>query len=243
MRGRSAAAHDALMTDTQQHSGGRPSTAELIALGRDREAVDAATRDSEDSDRGGPVDGVQQLDQIIPMLEEIVDRIRLDQLDAPTPCAGFTVASVLEHMIGGATAFAPAFRGEDAPAASGADGETTDRWRMALADLLDAVHAPGAQERTLTTPFGEMPGSVFARYVAFDGLVHGWDLATATGQPYRPPADVVAEVDAFARDLLKPEMRDGDTFAAETEAPAGATHMERLVAFSGRRVPSTEAHA
>jgi uncharacterized protein (TIGR03086 family) len=77
---------------------------------------------------------------------------------------------------------------------------------------------------------------VFARYVVLDGLVHGWDLATATAQPYRPPDDLVAEVDAFARTILDP-LRDGDTFAEPVEPPPGASPVERLVAFTGRRPP------
>lgn len=187
------------------------------------------------------MDGVQQLDEIIPLLEKVVAGITPDQLERPTPCATFTVSSVLEHMIGGAGAFAPAFRGEagsptgDAPAD---DGTVTDRWRFAMADLLDAVHSPGAQERTIASPFGEVPGAMFARYVAFDGLIHGWDLATATGQSYAPPVDLVVEVGSFARDLLKPEMRDGDTFAEATSAPPEADELERLVAFSGRTLPT-----
>ena len=189
------------------------------------------------------MDGVQQLDVIIPLLESVVAEISPGQLERPTPCARFTVAGVLEHMIGGATAFAPAFRGEPAPAEDLPlpDGSVTARWQDAMADLLDAVHSLGAQDRTIASPFGEVPGAVFARYVAFDGLVHGWDLASATGGSYAPPAAVVAAVDSFARDLVKPEMRDGDTFGAESVAPTDATDLERVVAFSGRDVPFKEA--
>ena len=203
-------------------------TQELIELGRDREAVAAATR-------GRPRDGAEQLDEIIPMLEAIVARITDDQLDLPTPCASFTVAGVLEHMIGGATAFAPAFRGDSEPAAP-PTGSPQERFRLAMAELAGAVHAPGAQDRTISAPFGEVPGAVFARYVAFDGLVHGWDLATATGQTYAPADALVVEVDGFARSLLAPEMRDGDTFAAATDVPADAAPLQRLVAFSGRNI-------
>lgn len=189
------------------------------------------------------MDGVEQLDEIIPTLQDVVDGITAHQLDDRTPCANFTVAGVLEHMIGGATAFAPEFRGEAAPAAAGAstgDGTPQERFRRAMADLSDAVHTPGAQDRTIAAPFGEVPGSMFARYVAFDGLVHGWDLATTTDQVYAPSEGLVAEVDAFARQLLGPEMRDGDTFAAETEAPPGASQLEQLVAFSGRHIPEED---
>jgi hypothetical protein len=48
---------------------------------------------------------------------------------------------------------------------------------------------------------------------------------------------------AYARQVLAPEMRDGDTFAAETEAPTDASPLERLVAFSGRRLPSERTSA
>lgn len=184
------------------------------------------------------MDGVQQLDEIIPLLEVLIDDLRPEQLDDDTPCAKFTVNGVLEHMIGGASMFAPAFRGETTPSAVGS-GSVQERWRDAMADLVGSVHVPGAQERTVASPFGDVPGAMFARYVAFDGLMHGWDIATATGQGYDPSDLLVADVDAFFRGLIKPEMRDGDTFAAETEPPADATPVERLAAFSGRTVPRT----
>ena len=183
------------------------------------------------------MDGVQQLDEIIPLIEAVVDRITSDQLDNSTACANFTVTGVLEHMIGGATHFSPAFRGGAAGSAPALEGELTDRWRRAMAELLGALHSPGAQERTVNAPFGEVPVSMFARYTAFDGLVHGWDLSRATGLPYEPPDGLIAEVDACARQIVQPEMRDGDTFGAEVEAPPEASQLERIVAFSGRQIP------
>jgi hypothetical protein len=60
---------------------------------------------------------------------------------------------------------------------------------------------------------------------------------TVTG-PSKLPDDLVAGVDAFARQFVQPEMRDGDTFAAETVAPPEVTTLERIVAFSGREVHS-----
>ena len=221
------------MTDRDQHDASTESIADLIVLGRDREAVAAATRTS---NQGEAMDGVQQLDEIIPLIEKVVEQIRADQLDNPTACANFTVTGVLEHMIGGATHFSPAFRGEAAGSAAPLEGELIDRWSRAMAELLSSLHSPGAQERTVTAPFGEVPVAAFARYTAFDGLVHGWDLSRATGLPYEPPDDLVAEVDAFARQFVQPEMRDGDTFAAETEAGPEATTLERIVAFSGREI-------
>ena len=181
------------------------------------------------------MEGNEQLATIIPMLASVGRGISIEQHAGPTPCAAFTVAGVLEHMASLASGFAPAFRG-DPPPATPAAGTLENRFQQALTDLLSAVMSPGAMERVVETPFGPMPGAVFARLVAFDGLVHGWDLASSTGQPWDPPVELVLEVDAFARQAIGPELRDGDTFAAEAEAPSAATPLQRLIAFSGRTV-------
>ena len=185
------------------------------------------------------MEGNDQLAVIIPMLKDLGGRIQPGQLDGATPCESFTVTDVLGHMTGVASAFAPAFRGDaspaDSPPADNGDKDLMSRFQLAMDGLLDAVQSPGALERTIETPFGPMPGSTFARLVALDGLIHGWDLATSTQQEWDPPASLVTEVDAFARQALVPEAR-GDRFEQAKEAPAGATPLLRLVAFSGRTV-------
>ncbi len=189
-----------------------------------------------------------QLGVIIPTLIDIVGGLSADQLTAPTPCANFTVSGVLDHMMGGASAFVPAFLGDAATGAAEGqpdlNGESPTpaglvpvaEFRTAMTALLAAVNAPGAMDRMIDAPFGRVPGSVFARFVAFDGLIHGWDLSTATDRAYEPPADLVAAVAAFAHEALGPDMRDGDTFAAEATAPPGSSELVQLVAFSGRAV-------
>jgi uncharacterized protein (TIGR03086 family) len=187
------------------------------------------------------MDALAQLDELMPQLMGIVDGITAEQLGDPTPCASYDVRGVLEHMVGGASTFAPAFRGET-PDPGGSDAAATtdirDRWRAAMVDLGGAVQSHGAMDRTIDSPFGPVPGADFARYLAFDGLMHGWDLATATGQKFAPRDELVASIATYARGLLTPEMRDGDTFAAETAPPPDASPLERLVAFSGRTIPT-----
>lgn len=180
------------------------------------------------------MDPRDQLDEILPRLTQLVASIDESQLDAATSCAKFAVRDILEHMVGGAAMFAAAFRGET-PRPPAPTANLVDAFPLALNDLRAAVDSPGALERTINAPFGEVPGDTFARFVAMDGLIHGWDIATATGQPYDPPADVVAAVDAFARQAIADDMRDGDTFAAATDPPAGASPLVRLVAFTGRQ--------
>lgn len=214
---------------TSPTAGPPPTAQELLELGRDREALAAATADRPSTD------GLEQLGVVVPVLAGLVESLTPEQLDRPTPCAAFTVAGVLEHMVQGASAFAPAFRGEASPeGAIPSAGPVRERWAAAMAELGAALGTAGSQERTVASPFGDVPGATFARYLAFDGLVHAWDLASATGRTVDVPDAIVEDIDAFARTLIAPEMRDGDAFAAEAPVPAGATPLERLVAFSGR---------
>lgn len=187
------------------------------------------------------MDTQEQLEVILPSLVDIAAHITPDQMGNPSPCADFDVRGVCNHMIGGARFFAAQLRGEPAPEPpapgtdlAGDDPATT--FAAAMDELLAATRTPGAYERTVVAPFGAVPGAVVARFLTLDGMVHAYDLATATGQVYAPPEELVAEVLAFAEQAIAPEMRDGDTFAAATTPPPDASTLVRLVAFTGRAV-------
>ena len=187
------------------------------------------------------MEGNEQLAVIIPMLKKVGAGIGEKQLGASTPCSEFDVAGVLGHMTTLGTALAEGFSGQvpaertgESPQA-GSDSSQLDAFQRAMDGLLVAVQSPGAMERTIEGPVGPMPGAVLARLVALDGLVHGWDLATSTQQAWTPSDDLVAEVDAFARQALTPEMR-GDAFGPELDPPDDAGSLQRLIAFSGRKV-------
>lgn len=178
------------------------------------------------------MDPITQLEQLGPHLGAVVAGIAPVQLDDPTPCAEFTVRGVLEHMIGGATVFAAAYR-EEKPAEPDLR-DPLGSFGPVLEDLVAAISAPEALNRTVKAPFGEVPGETFARFVVLDGLVHGWDLATATDQAYDPPEGLVAAAAEFARQAIDP-LRDGQTFAAAVQPGAGASPIEQLANYTGRR--------
>jgi uncharacterized protein (TIGR03086 family) len=209
--------------------------AELVGLGRDREAAELAgtTSPTGHNPIGGSMDVLQQLDLVGNALGGVVGNITPDQLDNPTPCDEFAVRGVLEHMIGGATMFTAAFRGE-APA----DPDLTDplaAFGPCLGALVGAINEPGALERTIAAPWGEVTGADFAQFIVLDGAVHGYDMAIGTGQAYEPDDALVEHLISFAGPALE-GMRDGTTFKAATTPPAGATPIQRLAALTGRTV-------
>ncbi len=183
----------------------------------------------------------EQLSHILPACCALVDGIEVTQMSNPTPCEKFTVQDVLDHMMGPASAFGHMFRGEQPPdvAAVAYEGVPAEEFRRVMDDLLASVASDGALERTIESPFGRMDGDTFARLVAFDGLVHSWDLATATGQRVVLPTEVVEAVASFALVALTDDLRDGETFKQPTDAGPTTDPIEQLAAFSGRAVPTS----
>ena len=50
---------------------------------------------------------------------------------------------------------------------------------------------PGAMERPCAVSYGPVPGEVYCGHRFLDVLIHGWDIAKATGQDTTLPLDLV----------------------------------------------------
>ena len=151
------------------------------------------------------------------------------QLDRPTACPDWTVRDLLNHVIDTQRYFAAAGRGEDAPLPNptppevlGDDPEAA--YETVRQEMLTVYRQPGVIEKT-----GPSLGLAFT-----DQLIHGSDLAAATGQDPTIPEDLASAGFAMIDGQLTDERR-GDAFAPEVEVPAGATAHQRLLAYSGRQ--------
>ena len=172
-------------------------------------------------------------------IEELVNGTRSDQLNDPTPCAKWTVRDLINHVVGGGHMFAMGFRGDPMPDVHGEvpdllGDDPQQALKAALADFDDGIRSPGAMDRIISLPVGDIPAPVAVQLASFDLLVHCWDLATATGQALNVSDEAVAAADAAAHMLIAPEYRDGDIFGAEVTVPDAATPLQRFVAFTGR---------
>jgi uncharacterized protein (TIGR03086 family) len=180
----------------------------------------------------------------------VVAAVRDEQLTDPTPCPRYTVGDLLEHVGGLSAAFTAAATKTPLPAA-GPDaplGDATrlpDDWRTAipaaLAGLAGAWRDPGAWEGMTQAGPVEMPGSVAGLVALEEVVVHGWDLARATGQAYGVDAatlEVLAEllVDfAPAEDPDHPVVDDGTLpFGPAVAVPDGAPLLDRVIGLAGR---------
>mgnify|MGYP001246047353 CR=1 FL=1 len=179
-------------------------------------------------------DPLKQLSRALEATEVVVAGIGADQWTDPTPCTDWNVAQLAHHLISGNGGFTRALGG-DTP--SGADDQDVlAAYRDSAAALLSAFSQPGALERVVTVPFGSVPGMVALHLRVTEVLVHGWDLARATGQPARFPEDVAEQELAFTRAKLGDVPPDRSPFAAPQPVSDSAPAIDRLAACLGRAV-------
>jgi uncharacterized protein (TIGR03086 family) len=114
-----------------------------------------------------------------------------------------------------------------APAGEGAVDLVTGDWAGALAPqvaaLVEALALPGAQEGTTRMGGAELPATVVADVVLGEFVLHGWDLAKATGRPLpRGPATADA-VNAGAAAVAE-QARSMGVYARRRPSPARPPH-------------------
>jgi len=169
----------------------------------------------------------------------VVAKVRPDQLTDPTPCRHWDVRRLLNHIVAGNHMFADVARGGRAePADPLVDYTRPDPGTNYLASaesVLAAWAEPGAMQRRCHMPFGDVPAAAAVSIHLLDLVVHGWDLARATGQDAAIDPDLAAEALDISHDLLSPEIRELGMFGPDVPASAEDLLHDRLVAFMGRR--------
>jgi uncharacterized protein (TIGR03086 family) len=91
-------------------------------------------------------------------------------------------------------------------------------------------------ETSVAVSYGPVPGEIYAGHRFIDVLIHGWDLAVATGQDSTLDSELVDtcwEIVRPQQDLL----RGSGAFGTEVEVPDDADSQTRLLAVLGRRTP------
>ncbi|MEU1853091.1 TIGR03086 family metal-binding protein [Streptomyces sp. NPDC019990] len=164
-----------------------------------------------------------------------------EHLAGPTPCPEYAVRNLLGHLAGLAVAFRDAGR-KDLGVTTDTDPRSAlpdigPGWReelpRVLAELAGAWRDPAAWTGMTRAGGVDLPGEI-AGLVATDELVvHGWDLARATGQGYEPdPAALRACHDFLAASADDPGR--GDIFGPVVPVDPDASLLARVVGLSGR---------
>jgi uncharacterized protein (TIGR03086 family) len=176
-------------------------------------------------------------------LGALVRAIPDEALDRPTPCPDYRLGDLLEHVGGLAFAFRAAankdFTGGTGAGPAGDASRLPPDWRERIPEDLvamgEAWRHPDAWTGMTQAGGIDLPGEV-AGLVALDELVvHGWDVARASGQPYDvDPAELEA-VRSFVGPMADgpPEQRAG-LFGPPVAVAEDAPELDRLIGLTGR---------
>jgi uncharacterized protein (TIGR03086 family) len=177
-------------------------------------------------------------------MADLISGVPGELLDGPTPCPAYTLGDLLDHVGGLTLAFTAAATkatgdtGSQQP--SGDASRLGDDWRTRiprdLAALAEAWRDSAAWTGMTQAGGVELPGEV-AGLVALDELViHGWDVARASGQAYDCDPGSLEAVHRFVAQFSGPRQeaaREG-LFGPMVEAPEDAPLLDRVIGLSGR---------
>lgn len=166
----------------------------------------------------------------------IVNNITPAQLGAATPCEDFDVAGLLQHLISGNLWVSPLVEGKTIDDVGDSIDSTTygpADYDASAKEADAAFSGPGAMQKPVAVSYGPVPAEMYAGHRFIDVLIHGWDLAKATGQDTKLDADLVEacwEVITPQIDMLK----GSGVFGSQVDVPAGADPQTKLLATLGR---------
>jgi len=173
----------------------------------------------------------------------LIASIRDEQLDNPTPCAGTSLGAMLDHVEGFATGFALAARKQVPPGGSQPPvvdaARLTPVWRTRiparLAELASAWQDEAAWSGMAEAGSVQLPGEVAGIFALDEVIVHGWDLAAASGQPIGFDDALLVPLQEFltASVAQNPNGTPG-LFGPPVAVPDDAPLLDRVIGLTGR---------
>ncbi|MFD4638748.1 TIGR03086 family metal-binding protein [Lentzea sp. NPDC058436] len=171
-------------------------------------------------------------------LAAVVRNVTDADLEATTPCPDYTVGDLLDHVNGLAVAFTMAARKTPLDGtASGDASRLPQDFRESIPARLDelarAWSVPEAWDGMTRAGGIDLPGEVAAAVALDEIVLHGWDVARATGQPFEVEEGLLQVVHGFVSSI-GPDDRDGSLFGAAVEVDSNAPVFDRVLGLSGR---------
>lgn len=171
---------------------------------------------------------------------DIVAGAAESDLRSPTPCADFDLKTLVNHLIGTTAALARVGRRQplDQTDPYGAEHDATGGdWPHQLSNNLDELaHTwadPLVWQGSVEMGGHAMPASMIGEMAVAEVALHGWDLATATGQRLVLDEDIAAELLRSIEETGELGRQVG-AYGPQVVVDADATSFARALAASGR---------
>ncbi|MDR1264174.1 MAG: TIGR03086 family protein [Propionibacteriaceae bacterium] len=175
----------------------------------------------------------------------LISNLAPEQSALPTPCSKWNVHDLLRHIVGVVHRVATIGQGQNpfsVPSVieAGLEADWPSLFAAAETELWEVWNDDSVLDQTLTVPPGlQVDGSTALAHYVTELLVHGWDLAVATGQPLEGPTAVAEVALDAARQHISDHPRGGPIpFGPVQPSPPGSGPTTALAAWLGRRVPA-----
>ena len=178
---------------------------------------------------------------------EVVRGVDGARLDMRTPCPDYRVGDLLDHLMGLALAFRHAAEktaarpgGDGAPGPGGSAERLDPRWREELPVRLEALamawRDPAAWSGEARAGGVTLPAAVMGAVALAELVLHGWDLARATGQPFDCDPVTAEVLHAHLRRSAEETGGRGveGLFGPVVAVPADAPLLDRALGLAGR---------
>jgi uncharacterized protein (TIGR03086 family) len=165
-----------------------------------------------------------------------------EDLTAPTPCPDWTVAALLDHLMGLSWAFAQAAKkltdapGTASPPPQPSADNLPPHWRsrtpVLLEELATAWKDPAAWTGTAQAGGVTMPAAAMGVVAMNEIVMHSWDLAQATGQEFAADPRILEALIEFLSQ--GPEEGTPGMFGPKVPVEDEATLLDQALALAGR---------
>ena len=158
----------------------------------------------------------------------------------PTPDEEWDVRQLVNHVVSGNFWVTPLVGGKTIDEVGDKyDGDVLGddpaaAYQQSAKEAAAAFNAPGALQAACAVSYGPVPGEIYAGHRFIDVLIHGWDLAKATGQDTTLPADLVEACFAVV-EPQKELLAGSGMFGSDVQVPDGADRQTQLLAALGRK--------
>jgi uncharacterized protein (TIGR03086 family) len=186
------------------------------------------------------MDDIALLNDVLAKTADLIDGAEPSNWGRPTPCSEYDVKDLIGHMVGWSASFDAAANGRT-PQGDPTAYETTDssaaEFRAAVDSIVSGWRANGMDRQVSLIGASGLPAPMVVDMTMMEYLAHGWDLATATGQPMHYNEAEARNILARAQPgpMAGNDYRgEGKPFGLIVDVPETAPALDRFAGFMGR---------
>lgn len=181
---------------------------------------------------------IDLLEAMLTEAQSLIDGVSANQLGAPTPCTGFDVRGLLNHMCTWISVFDLSVNERPVdfdPETYALESGWAEVFAEAAEGVVSGLRTKGF-DRPMTMTADPIPGSMVLDMLSMEYIGHGLDLAKATQQGHGFTEEQASVALAASERLIQPEYRGTEPgqFHPVTDVCPGADAIDRFFGFIGR---------